>query len=57
MSNEIKVMATYLFPNKMVATLDHNNNQIPELQGVYSQKLEDEIKKHSDSNTVWNGFE
>ena len=50
------VMATYTFPNGMVVTFGYNDQQIPELQGVYTQELHDKIKQHSDERTSWNGF-
>ena len=50
------VMATYKFPNGMVATFGYDDQQIPELQGVYSTELYEKIKQHSDSRTSWNGF-
>ena len=55
-SNSSLVMATYRFPNGNVATFGHDDQQIPELQGVYSDELKNKIKQRSDSRTSWNGF-
>ena len=52
----ITVKATYKFPNGNVATFNFNNEQIPELQGVYTHELEEKIKKYSDARTEWHGF-
>ena len=51
------VMAVYLFPNRMIATFGYDNQQIPKLQGEYSQDLHEKIKRFSDGNTKWDGFE
>lgn len=51
-----RVGATFLFPNGMVCTTDNNGHQIPDLQGKYSDELHNNILKHSDSKTEWNGF-
>ncbi len=51
-----KVKATYRFPNNMVATFGHDDQQIPELQGKYSKELADNIRARSDDRTVFNGF-
>lgn len=53
---EDKVMATYLFPNGMVATFGWNGEQIPELQEPYSVDLHKKITLRSDEKTQWNGF-
>ena len=45
------VYATYLFPNNMVVTFDFNDNQIPELQGKYSEKLKEAIKTRCSDRT------
>ena len=50
------VMATYKFPNGNVATFGYDDQQIPELQGVYNKELHEKIKQHSDNRTSWNGF-
>lgn len=50
------VMATYSFPNGMIATFGHDGEQIPELQGRYSLELIDKIKVRSNKNTSFNGF-
>jgi hypothetical protein len=51
-----KVMATYRFPNNNVATFGHDGEQIPRLQGVYSEKLHRKILRSTDERTVFNGF-
>jgi hypothetical protein len=53
---DVLVMATYKFPNNHVITFGYDNNQIPELQGVYTPELYDKIKECSDDKTSWNGF-
>ena len=50
------VASAYLFPNGMVATLGHDNKQIPKLQGKFSAKLMAKIMEQSDVRTKWNGF-
>ena len=56
MKDKKKVQATYKFPNGMVATVGWDDQQIPELQGTYSKKLEEKIMARSDKRTRWNGF-
>ncbi len=51
-----KVAITYLFPNGMVATCGHDNQQIGMLQGSYTKELHEKIKKYSDERTIWRGF-
>lgn len=51
-----KVMATFKFTTGIVATCGYDGEQIPELQGMYSKELHEKIKKRSDENTRWNGF-
>jgi len=55
-SNSSLVMATYRFPNGNVATFGYDDQQIPELQGVYSDELQNKINQRSDNRTSWNGF-
>ncbi len=50
------VLVTYKLPNKMVVTFDENKNQVPGLQGLFTQGLYEKIKKYSNSKTIWNGF-
>lgn len=55
-SSNSLVKATYRFPNGNIATFGYDEQQIPELQGVYSEELIDKIKLRSDNRTLWNGF-
>jgi hypothetical protein len=52
----MRVKSTFKFPNGNVATCDENGEQIPKLQGVYTQLLHAKISALSDENTQWNGF-
>lgn len=54
MNNQVK--ATYLFPNGMVVTYDWNDNQIEELQGIYSRSLHIRILEASTVLTLFKGF-
>jgi len=56
MKREEKVMVTYRFPNGNIVTFGHDDQQISELQGVYSKELVDKIKARSDDRTEWKGF-
>ena len=49
-------MKAFYFPNGMVATYGLDDKQIPNLQGVYSEKLHKEIISRSDSKTELEGF-
>ena len=50
------VMATYRFPNGNVATFGYDDQQISELQGLYTKELHNKISLRSDEKTSWNGF-
>jgi len=60
--NEMKVpdgtlvKAAYQFENNMVLTFGYDEQQIPSLQGAFSEHLEEKIKKYSDEETSWSGF-
>ena len=43
-SNKV-VMATYLFPNRNIATFGYDDKQIPELQGVSSKELHEKSNR------------
>lgn len=51
-----KASRVYRFPNGMVATFDQDGNQIPELQGRYSEELMRKIKANSNDATCLYGF-
>lgn len=53
---ELKVKSTFLFDNGMIITFDKYENQIPELQGEYSEELHKKITERSEPTTVWTGF-
>lgn len=54
--SEMKVMTAYHFPNGMVAAYGTDDKQIPELQGVYTELLHEQILKRSDENTELKNF-
>jgi len=51
-----KVKSAYRFPNGMVAVFGYDDEQIPELQGEYTDKLYQKIIRRSDDTTEFNGF-
>ena len=53
---EIKVMTAYYFPNGSVATYGTDDEQIPELQGRYTELLHQSILDRSDDKTELKGF-
>lgn len=55
-SNGHVVRSSYLFENSMVMTFDDRLEQVPFLQGRYSEELFAEIKKNSNDKTELNGF-
>ncbi len=55
--NSMLVKSTFKFPNGMVITCGYDDQQIPELQGVYTLELDKKIRAHSDSKTEFIGFE
>ena len=54
--NDKNVKATYKFSNGNVVTFGFDDEQISELQGMYSLELLNKIKNRSSENTIWNGF-
>lgn len=51
------IKAIYLFPNKMIATFDNSNQQIPELQGKYTPKFHKRLLFFANKETEWFGFD
>lgn len=55
-SKILKISYCYLFPNGMIVTFDEKLEQVPSLQGRFSEELYRKIKEHADVNTKWAGF-
>ncbi len=48
---EVKVSSVYIFPNGMVAVFDSKGEQVPELQGEWTEKAK-QIYAVSDADTT-----
>lgn len=51
-----KAKYVYKFDNGMLMVFDEHGQQIPSLQGSYSEELMEKIKNNSDEGTEFSGF-
>ena len=52
----MRVKTVFRFPNTMVAVLDENGDQIPELQGKF-EEVKEKVEAAADEQTEWNGWD
>ena len=52
----MRVKTVFRFPNSMVAVLDENGEQIPELQGKF-EDVKEKVEAAADEQTEWNGWD